>query len=94
MFLRPECVFLFYLLAELLTKTGGICDRERTESALRFSNLAKSSAEWKTVQIYLDETDAQMEDHRQSMRAWGARQDSYQTAAEQENLLRIDYSKL
>jgi hypothetical protein len=44
--------------------------------------------------IYLGATDAQMKDHRQSMRAWGQGSTHIRLLPNRKNLLRIDYSKL
>jgi hypothetical protein len=44
--------------------------------------------------IYLGATDAQMGDHRQSIRAWGQGSTHISLLTNRKNLLRIDYSKL
>jgi hypothetical protein len=43
---------------------------------------------------YLGGTDAQVRDHRQSMRAWGQGSTHIKLLPNRKNLLRIDYSKL
>jgi hypothetical protein len=44
--------------------------------------------------IYLGATDAQMGDHRQSMRAWGQGSSHIRLLPHRKNLLRIDWNKL
>ena len=44
--------------------------------------------------IYLGATDAQMGDHRQSMRSWGQGSSHIRLLPNRKNLLRIDYSML
>jgi hypothetical protein len=44
--------------------------------------------------VYLGASDAQMEDHRQSMRAWGEGSTNIRLLPNRKNLLRIDWDKL
>jgi hypothetical protein len=54
----------------------------------------KSAETLERALIYLGATEAQMVDHRQSMRSWGQGSSHIRLQPNRKNLLRIDYGKL